>query len=255
MNLVSRNINMKRPLMKIAGLLSLVLAITSCRVDPNSAGYEYMPDMYRSPALEAYVDYGSNKHMDWTLQQKEAAGVKMKLSRKPVDGTVPFMESDMKRATALCATDANWMVMPYALRNTPDDYERSASDIKSPLISNKVNIEKGAELYQKMCAHCHGKEGKGDGKISASGKIVAPDYPGKLKDLPEGKMYHSITYGKGLMGSHASQLTKLERWQVIEFVKCLQKGITTPEYDKDGKLVVSAAAPAAPAAPAEPAKP
>jgi cytochrome c553 len=165
------------------------------------------------------------------------------------------MEGEMKRATKLCATDANWMVMPYALKNTPDDYERSAIEIKSPLISNKVNIEKGAELYQKMCAHCHGKEGKGDGKISADGKIVAPDYPGKLKDLTEGKMYHSITYGKGLMGSHASQLTKLERWQVIEFVKCLQKGITAPEFDKDGKLVAPAAAAATTTAAVEPAKP
>jgi mono/diheme cytochrome c family protein len=235
MNLALRNINMKRPLIKITGLLALVLAITSCRVDPNSAGYEYMPDMYRSPALEAYVDYGSNKHMDWTLQQKEAAGVKMKLSRKPVAGTVPYMEGEMKRASKLCATDANWMVMPYAL------------------VTNQVNIEKGAALYQKMCAHCHGKEGKGDGKISADGKIVAPDYPGKLKDLSEGKMYHSITYGKGLMGSHASQLSKLERWQVIEFVKCLQKGITAPEFDKEGKLVMAAATAEAPAA--EPAKP
>ncbi len=244
---------MKRPIIKLTGFLAVVLALTSCRVDPNSAGYEYMPDMYRSPALEAYVDYGSNKHMDWTLQQKEAAGVKMKLSRKPVAGTVPYMESDMKRASALCVTDANWMVMPYALRNTPEDYERSAGEIKSPLMANKTNIEKGAALYQQMCAHCHGKEGKGDGKISADGKIVAPDYPGKLKDLSEGKMYHSITYGKGLMGSHASQLSKLERWQVIEFVKCLQKGITAPEFDKEGKLVIAAATAEAPAA--EPAKP
>ncbi len=64
---------MKRPLIKITAALSVVLAVTSCRVDPNSAGYEYMPDMYRSPALEAYVDYGSNKHMDWTWQQKADA--------------------------------------------------------------------------------------------------------------------------------------------------------------------------------------
>jgi len=66
-------------------------------------------------------------------------------------------------------------------------------------------------------------------------------------------MYHSITYGKGLMGSHASQLSKLERWQVIEFVKCLQKGITAPEFDKEGKLVMAAATAEAPAT--EPAKP
>jgi mono/diheme cytochrome c family protein len=235
---------MNRPLIKITGVLSLVLALASCRVDPNSAGYEYMPDMYRSPALEAYVDYGSNKHMDWTLAQKSQAGVTMKLSRKPAPGTVPFMEADMKRAEKLTSAGASFMMFPYTLKNTPEDYERSAAEVKSPLLSNKANIERGATLYQSMCAHCHGKEGKGDGAISTSGKIVAPDYPGKLKDLSEGKMYHSITYGKGLMGSHASQLTKLERWQVIEYVKCLQKGVAAPTFDNNGMVVLAAAAPA-----------
>mgnify|MGYP000429182329 CR=1 FL=1 len=31
-----------------------VLALSSCKEDPNSPGVEYMPDMYRSPSLEYY---------------------------------------------------------------------------------------------------------------------------------------------------------------------------------------------------------
>jgi hypothetical protein len=31
-----------------------------------------------------------------------------------------------------------------------------------------------------------------------------------------------MTYGKGLMGSHASQLTKEERWKVVYHVQTLQ---------------------------------
>jgi hypothetical protein len=41
------------------GALPLVLLMASCGGDPNSPGVEYMPDMYRSPAMEAYVDYRS----------------------------------------------------------------------------------------------------------------------------------------------------------------------------------------------------
>jgi hypothetical protein len=63
-----------------------------------------------------------------------------------------------------------------------------------------------------------------------------------LKDLEEGKMYHTLQYGKGLMGSHASQLNQKERWQVLEWVKCLQKGITAPEYDAKDMLKVAAEA-------------
>ena len=38
-------------------------------------------------------------------------------------------------------------------------------------------------------------------------------------DLPEGKMFHTITYGKVLMGSHASQLTQEERWLLVMYIR------------------------------------
>lgn len=226
---------MNRTLYIITGLVATTMLFAACTVDPNAAGVEYMPDMYRSPAPEAYVDYGSNKHLDWTQQMKDAAGVTPVLSRKPVAGTIPYTGS------ALTAQ----FVMPYPLNNTPEDYERAATEIKTPILATEKNVEKGKLIYTRMCMHCHGKEGHGDGAISKNGHIEGiPDYATKLKDLPEGKMYHTITYGKGLMGQHASQLNQLERWQVIEYVKCLQKGVSTPEYE-NGMLKLAAAAPAA----------
>jgi mono/diheme cytochrome c family protein len=193
-----------------------------------------MPDMYRSPALEAYVDYGSNKHMDWTQSQKDEAGVQAVLSRVPAKGSIAY------------AGDDALFGMPYALPNDTTGYSRAAVEIHSPLLANKVNIEEGKRLYMIFCQHCHGKEGHGDGAISKNGLIAGiPDYATKLKDLEEGKMYHTLQFGKGLMGSHASQLNQKERWQILEWVKCLQKGIATPEYDaKDMLKVAAEAAPA-----------
>jgi cytochrome c len=122
-------------------------------------------------------------------------------------------------------------------------YSRAAREIHSPLFANKVNIEEGKRLYLIFCQHCHGKEGHGDGAISKNGLIAGiPDYATKLKDLEEGKMYHTLQYGKGLMGSHASQLNQKERWQILEWVKCLQKGNSAPSYDEAGMLVVEAEA-------------
>ena len=40
-----------------------------------------------------------------------------------------------------------------------------------------------------------------------------------MKALPVGTMYYSITYGKGQMGSYASQLTPKQRWEVIAFIR------------------------------------
>jgi len=76
-----------------------------------------------------------------------------------------------------------------------------------------------------VCMHCHGEKGEGNGKLIDTGKFPPPPAynGGALKNLTEGKMFHTITYGKGLMGSHASQLTKEDRWKVIQYIQELQK--------------------------------
>lgn len=232
MNLALKTTEMNRRPYIFGIACAISFALTSCKEDPNSPGVEYMPDMYRSPALEAYVDYGNNKTMDWTQNMKADAGITPVLSRLPVAGTIPHVKADMMA-----------FVMPYPLNNTPEDYERSAAEIKSPLLATKKNITRGKEIYTLMCTHCHGEAGHGDGAISKNGFIQGiPDYATKLKDLPEGKMFHTLTYGKGLMGQHASQLNQLERWQVIEWVKLLQKGVTEPEFDANDMLKLAATA-------------
>jgi mono/diheme cytochrome c family protein len=35
-------------------------------------------------------------------------------------------------------------------------------------------------------------------------------------------MFHVTTYGKGNMGSYASQLSKKQRWMVVQYVKSQQ---------------------------------
>jgi hypothetical protein len=42
--------------------LRVPVLLASCGGDPNSPGVEYMPDMYRSPAMEAYVDFGQDPY-------------------------------------------------------------------------------------------------------------------------------------------------------------------------------------------------
>jgi len=184
--------------------LGLILA-TACTSDPNSPGVEYMPDMYRSPAVEAYIDYD---HI-------EKSSV-----RKPVAGTIPFMTDSALR----------YNVMPYIYPNTPEGYEMAGANLHSPIATTAQSLEEGKVLYNKFCTHCHGEKGLADGAtVTAGGFPPPPAYNGaQLKTLPEGKMFHTITYGKGQMGSHASQLTKLERWKIIQYVKVLQNDGKSP---------------------------
>ncbi len=41
-------------------------------------------------------------------------------------------------------------------------------------------------------------------------------------------MFYSVTYGKGQMGSYASQLSTTQRWQIIHYVKSKQGGGKQP---------------------------
>jgi mono/diheme cytochrome c family protein len=64
------------------------------------------------------------------------------------------------------------------------------------------------------------------GPLSTGGKIpaVANLTSSHYVEMPVGTMFHSITYGKGNMGSYASQLSRKQRWMVIQYVKSQQLG-------------------------------
>ncbi|MFZ6051877.1 c-type cytochrome [Halocola ammonii] len=189
--------------------LAAVLVLASCTDDPNSPGVEYMPDMYRSPAIEAYVDYDNPETQS---------------AREPVEGTIEFASEEEAK-----------FQMPYPYPNNTDGYEAAGAELKSPLPTKKEYIEEGQEIFTTFCIQCHGEGGEGDGSITmkAGGKYpVVPSYQSRA-GLPDGKMYHTLTYGKGLMGSHASQLSPKERWIVIQYVRTLMSG-ETPEFDENG---------------------
>ena len=50
-----------------------------------------------------------------------------------------------------------------------------------------------------------------------------PNY--KDRDITEGSIYHVLIHGKNLMGSHASQITHDERWQIVQYVGKLRNDL------------------------------
>jgi mono/diheme cytochrome c family protein len=113
--------------------------------------------------------------------------------------------------------------LPYAYPNTAEGYEQAGLNLHNPFFNQKEEFEKDGEvLYGKFCIHCHGATGAGDGKVGGKLPGPPPAYNGALKNLPEGKIFHTLTYGKGTMGSHASQLTQEERWKLVFYVQKLQ---------------------------------
>ena len=174
-----------------AGLL--MAGLSSCgKKDENSPGVEFMPDMYRSPSLEYY-------HVN------VVDGDTLNNAMMPVKGSVARG------------------YLPYAYANNAEGLEMAQNNLHSPLAAAKREQweAEGEKLYGKFCVHCHGASGAGDGKVGGKLPGAPPAYT-SIQGLTEGRIFHVITYGKGLMGPHASLVDQEERWKLVAYVQKLQ---------------------------------
>lgn len=170
-------------------LVAAAALLVACNNDKTTPGYTFMDDMYRSPSIETY-------------QATELFGNGMG-AQLPVEGTVP----------------RNYVV--YDFPNTNEGYEAARTTLMLPEeFKGEEALAKGKELYAIFCTHCHGDKGDGNGWLVQQEKILGvPSYSAdRLPDITAGSMYHVIMHGKGVMGSHASQLTYDERWQIVRYV-------------------------------------
>jgi len=171
-------------------LVAVVLSIAACNSDNTKPGFTFMDDMYTSLALETYA--ATDQFENGTVAQK------------PVEGTVP----------------RDYVVYEY--EDTPEGYELAKAELKMPAeFMTDQALEDGKELFSIFCTHCHGDKGDGQGHLVKIEKFPpVPAY--NSRDITAGSIYHVIMYGKGLMGSHASQLTYDERWKIVRYVKKLR---------------------------------
>jgi mono/diheme cytochrome c family protein len=209
-----------------------VLIFGACTSDPDSSGYEYMPDMYRSPSIETYVDYGE-------IRGRENKDLKSKLSAlTPPRNTIPFCGTDSAEVRLMLPNlrkaNAAWKESHgfYGVDLSKDDeYLLAANDInpyKLTAANSNSMMTNGKELFTAMCQHCHGEKGDGNGPMVASGAYVGVPAYATLTALSDGQIYYSIYYGKNMMGAHNSLLSKKEIWTLVHYVRQFQD----PNYGK-----------------------
>lgn len=190
------------------GLMTVLLAAASCnngvRREP---GKIYMPDMAYSRAVETYSDH--------SYLNEEG----IYYDAMPVAGTI-------KRggvAAFPIAKDAGADTVNYvASKQVPNPL---------PALSDKDMIE-ASRLYKVNCGICHGEKLDGNGPLYNGGAGPFPVAPRNLLidpvlSMPAGQMMYSVTYGKNLMGSYASQLSTKQRWMIIHYIQTVQPGKKT----------------------------
>lgn len=174
-------------------MATLVTVFESCD-SKREPGKIYMPDMTYSRAYEAYAPNN--------LKEENINYIPY-----PVEGTI--RRGDL---------------YPYMLPNDSNGYKMSA-EVKDPLPPlDTIQMAEAQRLFNINCAICHGPKLDAQGPLSTGGKIpaVANLTLKHYVEMPVGTMFHTVTYGKNNMGSYASQLTRRQRWMVIQYVKSQQ---------------------------------
>ena len=200
--------------------------LSSCAAGKDDPGLEYAPNMYHSVPYEPLSQILEKDEGQW-VNSTSTPG------KGEYYNSNPYNPNSMTMRKPPANTVRRGAALPY--RIPKDSLTYAAAVVKNPLPAEgeaaEAILSEGKELYGRFCLHCHGEKGKGDGTLAtpAEGEDL-PAFGGianltsdNLKVISEGHIFHVITQGKGLMGSHASQISDEERWKIARYVKKLQK--------------------------------
>jgi mono/diheme cytochrome c family protein len=182
---------MKYRTLHIFLLVVVSLGIVSCDRTRNNPGYSYFPDMENSQAYETYSEnpvYANGN-----------------TNQLPVENTVPRE------------------MIPYNFEKTPDNRVWAGLNLPNPISGEhkQKELAEGKRLYEIYCISCHGEKGDGQGFLYTSGKFPYPPaslIADKIKDNPEGEIFHVISVGFGVMGAHNGQILPDDRWRIVNYI-------------------------------------
>jgi len=175
-------------------LILAVMGLSACNIDKSQPNVELIQDMMDSPNIKAQeYDEGSPNHIGM---------------RVPPENTAPVGFE------------------PYKYPTNVEEAARSLKNPKAQDMSQDV-LMLGQRHYEISCAVCHGMKGEGGEKGSSVGGLMALKPPSiltdKVKGWTDGHIYHVITMGQGLMGPYASHVPQEARWQLVNYIRHLQK--------------------------------
>lgn len=175
---------------------------------PKSPGSIYAPDMAFSRAYETYTD-------------NNPRGTMLPVANTISKNALPSDELYQKEKSVIYSYNYTRFY-----KNTEEDKARAGAELKNPYEANEAVLARAKVVYDKQCAICHGEKGLGDGKLiiredgsDGAYKAVPPKYSDRLVGMKDGSIFHSITYGKNLMGPHAAHVKADDRWKLVCYIK------------------------------------
>jgi len=173
-----------------------VLLAAGCEPDPAPVtNLEYMPDMVGSLAYDSFAPNPVTRDG--------------KTSMAPPAGTIPRG------------------YRPVHFGPGPAEAARAARELTNPIADVPAATERGRVAFQRWCSPCHGHEGLGDGLVATRFPRPPSLTAAHARGLPDGQLFHIITFGQGLMPPYGQLVMQDDRWKIARYLRQLQAGEVT----------------------------
>ena len=129
--------------------------------------------------------------------------------REPVDGTVA----------------RGFVPYPYMGIAEPKDY------LVNPVLPTKESLDLGKRKFLTFCSPCHGNLADGESRLRGQFPRPPSLHTERAINFPDGRIYHVITNGQNAMPSYAPQITRYERWCIVNYVRVLQRAMNATNND------------------------
>lgn len=157
-------------------------------------------------------------------------GMKYQPKYRPQGSSDFFADGRADRPLPTGVVPANYGPLAQPLRADPHLAEGKnpdgsfATGFPASITVDLKLLEHGRDRFTIYCTPCHGALGDGQGITKQYGMGATPTYhDDRIRNMPEGEIFNTITHGKGNMLSYADKLTVEDRWAVIAYVRALQR--------------------------------
>jgi len=139
-----------------------------------------------------------------------------------------FPKRDMRSTVAL-VPNRNLMPLPDSAsvpiegREFIVDRDVLAATLVNPIAATDSSIARGERQFVRTCVPCHGASLAGNGPVAA--KFIPP--PDLLKETTrnrrDGFIYSYIRNGGAVMPSYGTQVSAIETWNLVNYIRHMQR--------------------------------
>jgi mono/diheme cytochrome c family protein len=143
----------------------------------------------------------------------------------------PYQRADVPRNTVpgtvpITGGEADWSAEWSVLNTTNVD------KLVNPIAGQPATAV-GDTLFHTYCAVCHGIGAAGDGKVGM--QLGAPSLlTDRARAYSDGYLYSIIRYGRGVMPRYGDKVKSPGRWEVVNYVRQLQRPAAAPAPSTEG---------------------